>query len=159
MNWADAEGVSYLAWGWWVLGTTSTRCSALGDPGDDYDLISNYDGAAASPDGTNLHAHLAALVATPALQVTTASLPAGTEKQKYSVQLTASGGNPPYKWSLASGHLPAGLHIKAAGLITGKPRAAGTYTFTVKVLDHKTRAKPHTQRTASRPLSVTVGAR
>lgn len=25
MNWADADGVSYLAWGWWVLGTTSTR--------------------------------------------------------------------------------------------------------------------------------------
>ena len=46
MNWADADGVSYLAWGWWVLGNTSTPCSALGDPGDNYALISDYDGAA-----------------------------------------------------------------------------------------------------------------
>ena len=155
MNWADADGVSYLAWGWWVLGTTSTSCSALGDPGDNYDLISNYNGTAASPDGTNLDAHLAALAA-PGLHVTTASLPGGAVKQKYSTTLGASGGDPPYKWSLATGHLPRGLHLRSAGLITGKPRVPGTFTFTVKVLDHKTRTTPHTQRTASRSLSITV---
>ena len=157
MNWADADGVSYLAWGWWVLGTTATSCSALGDPGDNYDLISNYDGAAGLPDGTNLHAHLAALSAAPALQVTTASLPAGTVKQKYSATLKASGGNPPYKWSVTTGHLPTGVRLRSTGLLTGKPRVSGTFTFTVKVLDHKTRTKPHTQRTTSRSLSITVG--
>ncbi len=157
MNWADADGVSYLAWGWWVLGTTSTRCTALADPGDNYDLISNYAGAAASADGTNLHTHLAALFASPALQVTTASLPAGTVKRTYSATFRANGGNPPYKWSVASGHLPTGLHLKSAGVITGKPRVSGTYTFIVKVLDHKTRTKPHTRRTTSRSLSITVG--
>jgi hypothetical protein len=61
MNWADQNGVGYLAWGWWVLGNTSTTCSALGGGGDNYALISSYGGAPVAPDGTNLQSHLAAL--------------------------------------------------------------------------------------------------
>lgn len=156
MNWADADGVSYLAWGWWVLGNTSTPCSALGDPGDNYALISDYDGAAVAPDGTNLHTHLASLAAGSGLQISTASLPAGTVKVKYSATLRAGGGNPPYKWSLFSGRLPTGLHMRSTGSITGRPKVAGTFTFTVKVVDHRTRTKPHTQRTSTRTLSITV---
>jgi endoglucanase len=156
MNWADAQGVSYLAWGWWVLGNTATRCSALGDPGDNYALISDYDGTAVSPDGTNLHTHLAALAAGAGLQITTGSLPAAMAKVKYSAALRASGGNPPYEWSVSSGTLPAGLHLRSTGLITGRPRVKGTYLFSAKVVDHKTKAKPHTQRTGTKTLSITV---
>ena len=36
MSWSDTHGVSYLAWGWWVLGNTSSRCSSISDPGDNY---------------------------------------------------------------------------------------------------------------------------
>ena len=157
MNWADATGVSYLAWGWWVLGTTSTRCSALGDPGDNFALISDYGGAAVSPDGTNLQAHLASLAASGTLQITSASLPLSTVRFKYSAPLHAAGGNPPYKWSLSSGRLPTGLHLRTSGVITGKPRILGTFSFTVKVVDHKTRTKPHTQHTDTASLSITVG--
>ena len=48
-------------------------------------------------------------------------------------QLTASGGAPPIAWS-ASG-LPSGLVIDAAGLITGRPTAVGTYSVTASAKD------------------------
>jgi uncharacterized protein YjbI with pentapeptide repeats len=89
-------------------------------------------------------------------QITTTSLPVGTVKSPYSASLTATGGNPPYTWSV-TGSLPPGLHIqKKLGTITGKPRASGSYSFTVVVADRKTAAQPHTQRTATRSLSITV---
>jgi len=157
MDWADAAGVSYLAWGWWVLGTTSTRCSALGDPGDNYALISGYSGTPVSPDGSTLRSHLAALDAPGTVQVTTGSLAAGAVKAKYSAALSASGGNPPYRWSVSAGRLPPGLHLHSTGVITGKPTVKGFFAFTVRVVDRKTRTKPHTQNTGARSLSITVG--
>jgi len=160
MNWADSDGVSYLAWGWWVLDNTSTPCSSMGDPGDNYALISGYGGAAVAPDGANLHSHLAALAATTSnasAHVTTASLAPATVKVKYSATLHAAGGNRPYKWSVASGRLPTGLRLRPTGAISGKPKVAGVFTFTVKVVDHKTRSKPHTQTSGTRSLSITVG--
>jgi large repetitive protein len=70
--------------------------------------------------------------------------------------LTASGGNPPYKWSVI-GSLPPGLDIhKKLGRITGRPQASGTYSFTVAVTDSRTAAPPHTQRVAAQSLSITV---
>ncbi|HEY5024691.1 MAG TPA: cellulase family glycosylhydrolase [Acidimicrobiales bacterium] len=156
MHWADADGVSYLAWGWWVLGNTSTPCSALADPGDNDALVSDYAGTAVSPDGTNLRTHLAVLSGSTGLQVTTAALPAGALRLKYSATLRGSGGNPPYKWAVSSGRLPTGLHLRATGVISGRPRVTGTFTFTVKVVDHKTKAKPHTQNAATRSLAITV---
>lgn len=159
MDWADADGVSYLAWGWWVLGNTSTSCSTLGGGSDNYALISDYSGTAVSPDGLALNLHLDALYAGTTLQVTTTSLPSGTVRAVYSSPLSASGGNPPYRWSVASGDLPPGLHLSSTGTISGRPRASGTWTFTVKVIDHKVRAAPkapYTQNTATQALSVTI---
>jgi endoglucanase len=54
MDWADAHGVSYLAWGWIVLG--SQPCSSL------Y-LITNYNGTPASPNGVAVRTHLRSLPA------------------------------------------------------------------------------------------------
>jgi endoglucanase len=159
MNWADNDGVSYLAWGWWVLGNTSTKCSAIGDPGDNFALVSGYSGTAVPPDGTDLHAHLAALYARGAgvgAHVTTDSLAPGTVRVRYSTTVHAGGGNPPYKWSVAAGRLPNGLRLRRTGLISGTPRVEGVFTFTVKVVDHKTKAKPHTQTSGARSLSITV---
>jgi hypothetical protein len=164
MQWADGTGVSYLAWGWWVLDTTSTRCSALSDPGDNYALISNTAGSAVAPDGSYLRSHLddlfrdGDLQGTPApLQVTTSSLPTARVKAAYRATLQASGGNAPYRWRVTSGRLPAGLHLRSSGVISGKPRVAGTFTFSVTVVDHRTRTKPHTQHTGTGALSITVG--
>ncbi|PYX83119.1 MAG: peptidase S8, partial [Acidobacteria bacterium] len=65
----------------------------------------------------------------PALSVTTASLPAGTQGSSYSTGLAASGGITPYSWS-ATG-LPAGLSLNSGtGQIAGTPSTAGNYTVT-----------------------------
>ena len=49
-----------------------------------------------------------------------------TNKVKYSATLTASGGNPPYKWSLVSGSsLPPGLKLSSKGVISGKATRPG----------------------------------
>jgi hypothetical protein len=95
------------------------------------------------------------------LHITTASLPDGAFHALYRAPLAATGGNPPYKWSISSGHLPKGLHLKkSTGIIKGKPNKhdSGTYTFTVKVVDKKIKVKhqPPTQDTATKVLSITI---
>ncbi|MFN7996484.1 MAG: putative Ig domain-containing protein [Bryobacteraceae bacterium] len=77
------------------------------------------------------------LVVGASLTVTTsATLPRGVVGTGYSQTLAASGGTPPYSWSLASGStLPAGLALSAAGAISGTPTAAGVFTFTAQVTD------------------------
>jgi hypothetical protein len=91
------------------------------------------------------------------LAVTTATLPSGTAGEKYSASLAASGGNPPYTWTVLSGSLPAGLKLhKSTGAITGKPSASGTSTFTVEVTDTKTTSSPHTDNIAWAVLSITT---
>ncbi|MGQ0842079.1 S8 family peptidase, partial [Actinokineospora sp.] len=61
----------------------------------------------------------------------------GTVGTAASLQLSASGGTPPYTWA-ATG-LPAGLSINSAGLITGTPTTAATYTVTATVTDSASR--------------------
>jgi hypothetical protein len=50
-----------------------------------------------------------------------------------SLQLSASGGTPPYTWTVTG--LPAGLSASASGAITGTPTTAGTSTVTATVTD------------------------
>ncbi len=70
------------------------------------------------------------------LQVMTTSLSSGTTNVPYnSQQLAATGGLPPYRWSLASGNLPSGLSLSTNGLISGTPTVAGTSNFVVQVTD------------------------
>jgi hypothetical protein len=49
--------------------------------------------------------------------------------------LMASGGTPPYTWSVNSGGLPAGLTLSNAGLLSGTPGSASTTTPTFTVAD------------------------
>ena len=90
--------------------------------------------------------------------VATSGLAAGKVGVKYSATLKASGGNPPYTWSLATGSkpLPVGLKLSSAGVISGKPTKKGTYSFTVKVADTKTKTKPVTQHSATRILMIVI---
>lgn len=91
------------------------------------------------------------------LQITTESLTGGTVHKKYTDALGATGGNPPYKWSVSSGSLPTGLKLnKSTGAISGKPKASGTSTFSVEVVDKKKKGHPSTQNTDSKVLSITV---
>lgn len=84
------------------------------------------------------------------LTISPATLPTATVGQSYSVSLTASGGTGSLTWSLAAGSTPpAGLSLSSAGVISGTPTTAGTFTFTVRVTDTA-------GRTGSRSYSLVV---
>ena len=54
----------------------------------------------------------------------------------YSSALIATGGVPPYTFSIISGSLPAGLTLNSStGAITGTPTTSGTFNFTAQVVD------------------------
>jgi hypothetical protein len=96
---------------------------------------------------------------------TTSPLPKGwvyskTNKVSYSDTLSGQGGNPPYSWTLTKGSkLPPGLRLKKkTGLISGRAKKAGTYSFTVQVADAKTKAKPPTQNKTTGTFSITINS-
>jgi Domain of unknown function (DUF4082)/Putative Ig domain/Bacterial Ig-like domain (group 2) len=68
------------------------------------------------------------------LTITTTALPTATAGAAYTATLAATGGTPPYTWSIATGTLPSGLALAAGtGVISGTPTTTGTSNFTVKV--------------------------
>jgi len=86
------------------------------------------------------------------LTINTTSLPGGTVGSAYSQTLGASGGTPPYTWSVTSGSLPAGLSLAAAsGQISGTPTTAGTASFTIQVKDSA-------NATVAEALSIVIGS-
>src|SRR5262245_31559212 len=77
-----------------------------------------------------------ALVFAQGIVITTGSpLPNGVVGSSYSQTLSATGGTPPYSWSLASGSLPSGLSLSSSGTISGTPTQSGTFNFTVQARD------------------------
>jgi hypothetical protein len=94
-------------------------------------------------------------VSNPGLHVVrTGELPEATRGSAYRVQLTASGGTAPYKWSKV-GKLPKGLKLTKGGVIEGTPSgklAPGSYPVQVKVTDSA--KKPKHSSTASFILTV-----
>ena len=74
----------------------------------------------------------------PPLSVVTSVLPLATENSIFSVQLEAAGGVAPYKWSVRSGSLPAGVTLSPAGVLSGTPQQVGTFSIVVSVQDSST---------------------
>jgi hypothetical protein len=86
------------------------------------------------------------------LSITSSALPGGQLNAPYSATLTASGGTTPYKWSLSSGTLPAGLALSPAGVISGTPTATAAATpLTLQVADS---GNPQQQQIIVLPLTV-----
>ena len=69
------------------------------------------------------------------LAITTSSLPTGIAGTPYQQQLAASGGGPPYVWSIESGALPTGLMLSSAGTITGTSIISGSFFVQVQITD------------------------
>ncbi|MGD0501006.1 MAG: M36 family metallopeptidase, partial [Bryobacteraceae bacterium] len=72
----------------------------------------------------------------PVSVVTTSPLPQGSLGAAYSQTLTATGGAPPYTWSVTSSAVPPGLALTSGGTISGTPTMALTRSFTVQVTDN-----------------------
>jgi hypothetical protein len=69
MNWADSNGVSYLAWVWLVDDPPQPN----DDPCDRHGLLSSYAGTPLAPNGTAVHDHLAALASATTTSTTTST--------------------------------------------------------------------------------------
>jgi Putative Ig domain len=69
------------------------------------------------------------------LVITTAFLPNATVGNPYDVFLTATGGVPPYMWTITAGALPTGLTLSPEGEISGTPTTAGVFDFIIQVQD------------------------
>jgi hypothetical protein len=139
MNWDDAHGIGYLGWGWFIL---TPHCQSL------Y-LITGWAGTPASPNGTALHDHLAALWAAgdPSLNP---SAPAGTPG-------AGSGGGA----SGASGAGPTGTPSRPPG---GAPPSSNVKTTQGKPALHVqwirlTRKTLAVRLKSSRSVGVRLGAR
>jgi Putative Ig domain len=69
------------------------------------------------------------------VRIATAHLPDATRKKPYAAKLAAVGGRPPYFWSLPR-RLPAGLHLRSTGWVSGIPKARpGKFELTLRVRD------------------------
>lgn len=93
------------------------------------------------------------------LAISTSSLPTGQVGIAYSAVLAATGGTPPYTWSLTSGTFPAGLMLNAAtGAITGTPTQAVTSAaLTFQVADSSTPAGSRSVKLMLTISSTSVG--
>ncbi|PWU01859.1 MAG: hypothetical protein C5B51_21960, partial [Terriglobia bacterium] len=93
-----------------------------------------------------------------AITITTSSLPDGALGAPYSASLSATGGAPPYQWSIEG--LPQGLNADVAGTISGTPTADGSFSAKVQVHDRNNTAATATLALsiAVRPLSITTAS-
>src|SRR6185437_833520 len=77
----------------------------------------------------------------------------------YTATLAASGGQPPYTWTLVTGSsLPVGITLSTSGSVSGTPTIPGNYTFSVQVTDTASRVvtKQLSLSVAQTPSSFTI---
>lgn len=70
------------------------------------------------------------------LAVSTTTLPPAEQGTSYTATIEASGGVPPYAWSVQSGALPAGIALDGAtGKLSGTATESGDFPVTIRVTD------------------------
>lgn len=130
-------GVAPLAWTW-VGGFLPAGLTLAGD-GSIAGIPTaagsyNFTVRATGQNGLFDEANLAIAIAGPPT-ITTASLTGLTAGAPYSGSLAATGGLPPYAWSLFDSLMPDGLTLNPDGTVTGTPTTAGPDSFIVECID------------------------
>ncbi len=75
------------------------------------------------------------------LYLVTGTLPQAKVGEAYHTQFSATGGIPPYLWSIQAGSLPEGITLdRQTGSLTGTPSTPQTAVFQVKVTDKEEHA-------------------
>ncbi|HTW32200.1 MAG TPA: putative Ig domain-containing protein [Candidatus Sulfotelmatobacter sp.] len=70
------------------------------------------------------------------LAISSPALGSAVVNTAYSAALSATGGTPPYTWSISGGSLPSGFQLQSSnGTIGGTASQTGNYSFTAKVTD------------------------
>jgi len=69
------------------------------------------------------------------LSITTLSLNPGFVGTAYAQTLAATGGVPPYTWSITSGSVPGLSLAPSTGVLAGTPTTAGMFSLTIQVTD------------------------
>lgn len=67
--------------------------------------------------------------------ITTDTIAAGNVGTAYSQTFAATGGTPPYRWSIVSSNTTGFQINSTTGVLTGIPAAAGTFSITIQVTD------------------------
>ena len=84
--------------------------------------------------------------------ITTGNLPDGRTGNAYDAGFTATGGAPPYSWTVSKGPIPPGLTLNLNdGQLAGMPATEGGYSFIIKVTDAKA-------QTAQKSFTLNVAA-
>ncbi|EJN02496.1 putative Ig domain-containing protein [Phyllobacterium sp. YR531] len=95
----------------------------------------NFTVTATDANGATGEQQFTIAIASPGINITPDALPDGKIPNDYSpVTLTANGGAAPYTFQISAGALPVGLNLTNAE-ISGKPSAAGSFTFMVRATD------------------------
>lgn len=82
--------------------------------------------------------------------LTETALPNAAATAPYAQTLRATGGTPPYRWSVSVGSLPAALSLDSdTGAISGTVTTGGNYSFIVQVTDSA-------QQTATKAFTLSV---
>lgn len=138
-----AGGVAPYSWKWWsgqlppgLSLSSSGELSGTPTNRGTYQFKVQVSDSASPP--VTVTSRFSIEVSTPALVIGTRSLPVATLGTPFLAQLSASGGLPPYTWSVESGQLPPGISLSTSGSLTGTPSATGTYHATIKVDDSST---------------------
>ena len=89
----------------------------------------------------------------PPLVITDEALPEFDAGVNFHFVLHATGGLPPYQWSVESGDFPDGVNLSPEGFLTGRPSQPGSFQFVIKVED-----SGHPAHTRSKEFQVVVTA-
>lgn len=91
--------------------------------------------------------------------VATSALPNARRNTGYDLTLQASGGAPPFTWSLLSGVLPPGMDLTSQGRLQGTPTQEGSFNLTIRVVDSSgTVGAPRTLALRVCPAALTLSA-
>jgi hypothetical protein len=116
------------------LGINSATGQISGSPTAAGNFTPNF--TATDSAGVRIQQQIPLVIVLPPVQISTPSaLPGGTVGVGYSAAIGVVGGTSPFTFT-ETGALPPGLtFVASSALVTGVPTTAGTYTFTVKVVD------------------------
>jgi len=149
VRWNDADrATSYI---------NNTRLTASVSPDD---LSSSGEASVTvynpAPGGGNSSRAVFRITAVDPISLLTTSLPAAYHTKEYDYSMKASGGIPPYSWSIAGGSLPEGLDLSDSGDISGTaPVVADNTTsdFEIRISDDA-----YQSNTLNQSLSIVVRA-